>query len=101
MRQALLFGIGSSTLNLVIVVVQTSDVSTGELCNLPGRSSNTTANVKNSVSILDANFGSEVVLVAGNGLVEPLSIGETAEMEGLAPAILVEIGCEVVVTRCC
>jgi hypothetical protein len=35
--------------------------------------------------------------VAGNGLVEGLAIGKAAEVEALAPAILVQVGREVVV----
>jgi hypothetical protein len=37
------------------------------------------------------------VLVAGDGLVEGLAVGEAAEVEALAPAILVQIGGEVIV----
>lgn len=42
----------------------------------------------------------EVVLVAGNGLVEGLSKCETAEMEALAPAVLVQVGRKIVVVSC-
>ena len=41
----------------------------------------------------------EVVLVAGNSLVERFTIGKTTEVEALSPAILVEVSGEVVVTR--
>jgi len=41
----------------------------------------------------------EIVLMAGNGLVEGLAVGEAAEMEGGRPAVFVEIGDEVVVTK--
>jgi hypothetical protein len=57
-RQALLRGIPSGALNLVVVVVQSGDVGAGELCNLSSRATNTAANVKDFVSILDANLGS-------------------------------------------
>jgi hypothetical protein len=91
----------SSALNLIVVVVQASDVSTGELSNLSGRAANTTSNIKDLVSIFDANLSSKVVFVAGDGLVETLAICETAEVKGLAPAILVKVGCEVVVAGLC
>jgi hypothetical protein len=41
------------------------------------------------------------VFVAGNRLVEPLAICETAEVEGLAPAILVQVGSKIVVATLC
>jgi hypothetical protein len=46
---------------------------------------------------LDVDAVGEVVLVAGNGLVEGLAVGEAAEVERLAPAVLVQVGGEVVV----
>ena len=76
-------------------------MSTGELGNLSSRTTDTTSHVKDFVSIFDANLGCKVVFVAGNGLVEPLTICETAEVEGLAPAIFIKIGCEVIITRLC
>ena len=101
MGKTLLLGVPSCALNLVVIVVQPSDMSTGELCNFSSRSSNSAANVKNLVSVFDANLGSKVVFVAGNGLVEAFAICETAEMEGLAPSILVKICCEIIVTKVC
>jgi hypothetical protein len=38
--------------------------------------------------------------MAGNGLVERLAIRIAAEMEGLAPTVLVEVGRKVVVVSC-
>ena len=72
-----------------------------ELCDFAGWSSNTTANIEDIVSIFDTNPRGEIVLVASNGLVERFTVGETAEVEGLAPAIFVEICSEVVVTMNC
>lgn len=37
------------------------------------------------------------MFVSGDGAVECLSVCEAAEVEALAPSVLVEIGCEVVV----
>ena len=76
-------------------------MGTGELCNLPGRTTNAAADIENLIPIFDANLGGEVVLVAGNGLVEPFAIGETAEVERLAPAVLVKVRCKIVVTKTC
>jgi hypothetical protein len=40
----------------------------------------------------------DIVFVAGDGAVERLSVGEAAEVEALAPAVLVEVGGKVVVS---
>lgn len=85
------------TVDLVVVVVQTGDVCAGELGNLSCRSTDTTANIKNLHALLDANLVCKIVLMAGNGLVEGLANGETAEVERLAPAELVDVGGKVVV----
>ena len=86
-----------SAVDLVVVVVQTSDVGTGELGNLTGRATNTASNVENLHSLLDTHGVGEVVLMASNGLVEGLTVGETAEVEGLTPTVLVQVGSQVVV----
>ena len=85
------------TVDLVIVVVQTGDVCAGELGHLASWSTNTAADIQHLHALLDTNVVSQVVLVASNGLVERLAIGETAEVEALAPAVLIEIGSKVVV----
>ena len=48
LRQTLLGGVVGSTLDLVVVVVETSDVAASELCNLTSRATNTAADIKNS-----------------------------------------------------
>lgn len=95
--QALLGGVGGGALNLVVVVVEAGNVAAGELGNLAGRAADAAADVENLHALLDADAVSQVVLVAGNGLVEGLALGETAEVEGLAPAVLVQVGGQVVV----
>lgn len=97
-RQLLLLGVVNRTVDLVVIVVQTSDVCARELGDLSCGSTNTTTNVENLHALLDVDLVCEVVLVAGNGLVERLANREAAEMEGLAPAILVDVGGKVVVT---
>jgi len=42
---------------------------------------------------------SHVVLMASEGLQEALMDGEAAEVEGLSPALLIEISGEVIVAR--
>ena len=39
----------------------------------------------------------QIVFVSSNGLVEALTVGESAEVERASPAILVEIGGKVVI----
>lgn len=85
------------TVNLVVVVVQTGDVCAGELGDLTCGSADAAANVKNLHALLDANLVCKVVLMTGNGLVEGLPDGETAEVERLPPSELVDVGSKVVV----
>lgn len=89
MRQTLLLRISCCTLNLVIIVVQTGNMCACELCDFSGWSTDTTADVKDLVSVFDADLGGEVVLMTGDGLVEGLAVCKAAEVEGLAPAIFV------------
>jgi hypothetical protein len=96
--KTLLGCITSSTVDLVVVIIQTGYVCACELCDFSRRSPNTAANVKDLVSILDTDFCGEIVFVAGNCLVEWFSVCETAEMERLAPSVLVKISSKVVIT---
>lgn len=95
--EVLLLCVAGCTLNLVIVVVQAGNVSTGELGDLSSWSTNTAANIQNLHALLDTDVVSEVVLVASNGLVEWLAECEAAEVERLAPSVLVQVGSKVVV----
>lgn len=96
-RETLLGGVPRGAVDLVVVVVEAGDMRVGELGNLPGGAANTAADVKNLHALLDADLHGQVVLVARNGLVERLADRVAAEVEALAPAILVEVGREVVV----
>lgn len=80
-RKLCLLSIMCSPINLVIVVVETSNMAPSESCDFSGRSSNTTSDIQNLVSILDTNLCSEVVFVASNGSVETFTVCESAEME--------------------
>lgn len=97
LRKTLLSGVLCGALDLVVVVVQTGNVAASELGDLTSRPTDTTANIQDLHALLNADAVREVVLVAGNSLVEGLALGEAAEVERLAPSILVEIGSEVVV----
>lgn len=96
-REAVTNSVVGGTVDLVVVVVEAGDVGIGELGDFARRATDTATNIENLHALLDADLGSEVVLVTGNSLVEGLAGGETAEVEALAPAILVDIGREVVV----
>lgn len=97
-REALLSCISCGTLDLVVVVVQTGNVCTGELGNFSCRASHTAPNVEDFVAVLNADFGGEVMFMACNGLVERFSVCEAAEMKGLSPSVLVQVCPKVVVT---
>ena len=88
----------SGALDLVVVVVQAGDVGTGELGDLSRRPTNTAANIEHFHALREADAVRKVMLVSGRGLVEALANGVTAEVEGLAPAVLVEIRREIVVS---
>lgn len=96
-RETLLLGVPGGALDLVVVVVQSDDVDARELDNLSRRSTNTAANVQDAHVVLEVHLVCEVVLVASNGLVEGLAVGITAEVEALAPTVLVQVSREVVV----
>jgi hypothetical protein len=98
--QTLLLSISCGTLNLVVIVVQSGNVCSGELGDLSGGTSYTASNIQHFVTILDTDFRGEVVFVTGNGLVERFTVGKSTEMERLTPSVFVKIGGKVVVTVC-
>lgn len=69
------------TLNLIIIVVETSDMCAGKLCDFSRWSSNTTSHIKNSLTIFQLHLCRQVMLVTGDGLVEWFAICVAAEME--------------------
>lgn len=79
--QSLLLGIPCGTINLVVIVVQSGDVCTRKFGNLSCGSTHTTSNIEDFITVFDADFGGEVVFVAGNGLIEGFTVCETAEVE--------------------
>ena len=96
-RQTLLLGVVCGALDLVVVVVQTNNIGTGELDHLSCRAADTTADIQNLHALLHAHDVGEVVLMTGDSLMERLAVGKSTEVEALTPAILVQVGREVVV----
>lgn len=68
-------------LNLVVIVVQASNVGSSELGDLASGSTNTTANIKNLHALLNTNLVCQVVFVTGNSLIEGLADRESTEVE--------------------
>jgi hypothetical protein len=99
-RETLLLGVMCGTLDLIVVVVQANDVDARELDNLTRGSSDTASDVEHTHVVLKTHLVCKVVLVASNGLVEGLAIGIAAEVEALAPTVLIQVGREVVVVPC-
>ena len=91
--EAFLHSIVSSTINLVVVVVEAGDVSAGKFGNLTSRTTDTAANIEDLHALLNAYRVRKVVLMASDGLAEGFVVGEAAKVEALAPTILVEVGC--------
>lgn len=84
-------------IDLVIVVVQPRDVDAGEFGDFPGGPADAAADVEDFHAVAQGHHVCEVVLVAGDGLVEAFAVGKAAEVEGAAPAVFVDVGGEVVV----
>lgn len=98
-REALPGSVARRALDLVVIVVQANHVHASELDHLAGRSTHTAAHIQDPHVLLQAHLERQVVLMAGNGLLEGLSVREAAEMERAAPSVLVEVGRQVVVAR--
>lgn len=75
----------SSSLELVGIVVQTSNMSTSEMGNFTSGTTNTTTNIKNTHVLLDTNVGSQIMLMTSNGTVELFTNIVTTEMETGTP----------------
>lgn len=99
MRKTFLLSIARRTLDLVVVVIEPNDIGAREFDNLSSGSSNTAPNIQDTHALLEIHHVCQVVFMAGNCLVERFAICKAAEVETLAPAIFVQIGGEVVVTR--
>ena len=84
--------------HLEVVVVQADDLDVGEASDLARRAANTAANVQDTHFGTEVHLRREVVLVAGERRGEALALVEAREVEGAAPAILVQLRSTVVVT---
>lgn len=85
------------TLDLVVVVVDAYDVDACEFNHFARGTADAAADVEDELFFGEVHAVGEVVLVAGDGLSEWFVFGEAAEVEAAAPAVFVEVGCEVVV----
>lgn len=84
--------------DLIGVDVQAGDVASRKLDDFSGRSANAATNIQHSHARLDADAAGQKVFVPVHSLPECLSVGKSAEVECLAPAVFVEVGRQVVVS---
>lgn len=80
MGQTSPLGVLCGSVYLVVVVVQSCDIGIGKSGNLSGRPANTTSNVKDFHPCFETHHMGQVVLVAGNCLMEWLAIIEATEI---------------------
>jgi hypothetical protein len=67
-RESFFRRVASRTLDLIVIVVQPCNMGSCKLGNLSSRSTNTTADIKNSHAFLDVDTMCEIMLMSGNGL---------------------------------
>lgn len=92
-----LFGVLPSPLDLEVVVVQSDNVSVGELGNFPGGSTNTASDVEDAHTRFELHVCREVMLVAGKRVGEGFALVEAGEMEGLSPTILIQLSGTIII----
>jgi hypothetical protein len=68
-------------LHLILIVIQSNDLTTRERRDLPRRLADTAADIEDGHGGVDPDPVSEVVFMAGEGLQERFPRGETAEVE--------------------
>jgi len=90
--QTLLLVDSGTSLDLIIVVVDASDVTFAEACNVSHGSTDTAANVQDTEALFDFELVGEVVLVASDRGLESFALVANGEVEGLSPTPKVEIG---------
>jgi len=95
--EASILGFPTCAADLEGVVVHADDVHIREARNLPGGAADATADVEDAHPGTKGHLRGEVVLVASEGRHERLALVEAREMERLAPAVLIEVRCAVVV----
>ena len=97
MRQTLFCSVVRCSLDLVLADCEARHMTACELDDLTSRTANTASDVQHLHVLLQTHVVCQEVLVTGNGLCESFSVREAAEVEGRAPAVLVQICGEVVV----
>ena len=97
-REARLRGELACAADLELVVVQADNLHVRELRDLARGAANAAADVENTHAGLEVHLRGEVVLVPRERLVEALALVVAREVEGRAPAVLVEPGGTIVVT---
>jgi hypothetical protein len=80
-RQTFFLRILCGSLDLIVIVVQSSDIDTREFDNLSCWTANTTANIQNLHVLLEAHNMGQVVFMTGNCLPERLAYRKATEME--------------------
>jgi hypothetical protein len=71
----------SGPLNLVFVDIETSDMASCKLDNLPRRTTDATADVENLHSAFNANLAGEEVFMTSNCSIKGFTICKAAEVE--------------------
>lgn len=96
-RHTLLRAVVRGTLDLIIVVVKARNVAASEFSNFAGRAADTATNVQHLHAVLDADLVCKVMFMSGNGLVKVLANRVSAEVERLAPPVLIQVRGQVIV----
>lgn len=96
--QARLFCVLARALDLELVVVEPNDLHVGETRYRPRRPAHSTPNIENTHAGPQAHLSSEIMLVARQSGSECLALEESAEVEGVCPAVLVKLSSTVIVT---
>jgi hypothetical protein len=86
-----------SSLDLVIIVIDSNHLSSRESSNTSHRSSNTTAKVNAFHTRLETKLESEPMLMSGDRSMEVLTLEGWGKVEALSPSVLVKVCDEVVV----
>lgn len=95
--QSSLGSVTSGSGYLIVIVVEPGDFGVGESTDFQGWTTDSTANIENLHTILQAQRVGQIVLMARNGLVKWFSMTKSTEVEAATPAILVQISRKIVV----
>lgn len=73
------------SLDLIGIVIQTSNMGTSEMGDFTSGTTDTTTNIQNTHVTLDTNVGSQIMFMTSNSTVELFTNVVTAEMETATP----------------